>query len=109
MVNVVSVVILKCGACGTVSAPPRSLCTVCHEGPLVAQSVPGTGTLITWTVIRRPPLAFKAEGPYAVAIVELDAGVAVTGRLAEVDAAPELGARVQCVRMMGEVPVFGVG
>ena len=98
--------LLKCGACGTLSAPPRALCPQCHLEGLEPHAVPGTGTLTTWTVVRRPPLAFKAEGVYAVAIVKLDAGIEVTGRLASCDHAPALGARVRCARLMGEVPVF---
>jgi uncharacterized OB-fold protein len=44
----------------------------------------------SWTVIRRPPLRFRGEGPYAVAVVDLSAGVRVTGRLSRI---PEDGLR----------------
>jgi uncharacterized protein len=40
-----------------------------------------TGKILTHTIIRTPPAAFKDESPYAVAIVELDDGPRVTTQL----------------------------
>jgi len=50
------------------------------------QAVAGRGTLAAWTTIRKPPLAFRDQGPYDVAVVDLVAGLRVTGRIASQDA-----------------------
>ena len=40
-----------------------------------------TGTVYTETVVHSAPEAFAAEAPYQIAIVSLDAGGRVTGRV----------------------------
>ena len=82
--------ILKCPDCGKLAAPPRQLCPSCHSAKIAAHDVEGVGTLLTWTVIRRPPQAFRDEGAYPVAVVALAAGVPVAVRLKHADGAPEL-------------------
>jgi uncharacterized OB-fold protein len=98
--------VLRCGACGALDAGPREICPRCHEAALQRHAVAGEGTLLTWTVIRRPPAAFRAEGSYAVAVIELDAGVKVTGRLEAPDDVKGLGARVKLVRSKDGVAIF---
>lgn len=65
-------------------------------------SVPGEGRLLTWTEIRRPPAGLEVDGPYRVAVIDLDAGVQVTGRLQGI---AKLELRVICTRA-GPPPVF---
>src|SRR5688572_18769843 len=89
--------ILKCDACGALDPGPRDICPKCHASALRPHSVDGSGALVSWTIIRRPPAAFRAEGEYGVAIVRLDAGVTVTGRIGTSDPAMHLGVRVVTV------------
>ena len=99
-----TVAVMRCAACGTLDPGPRDLCPNCHARLGPAQ-VAGDGTLVSWTLIRRPPAAFRDDGAYAVAIVKLDAGVQVTGRLAEPgNAAP--GARVAAAGRHRETTLF---
>jgi uncharacterized OB-fold protein len=42
--------------------------------------VPASGTLVSWTTIRKPPLRFKAEGTYHVGVFDLDNGQRISGR-----------------------------
>ncbi len=98
--------ILRCSDCGAVAAPPRRLCPGCRRARLVPGDAAGVGRLVSWTVIRRPPLARRELGPYAVCVVDLDCGVRLTGRLAEGEDAPAPGARVRCVARDGAVPIF---
>lgn len=101
--------LLKCTACGTLAAKPRELCPKCHASGLANHSVEGVGTLMTWTVVRRPPQAFREEGAYAVCVVALDAGVPVTGRLKSLADGAEEPKPGQRVRMTAEhrgAPVF---
>ena len=50
-------------------------------------------------LIRRPPTQFRAKGPYTIAVVDLDAGVRLTGRLASVSENIKPGADVAFVGM----------
>ena len=95
------ITILQCTDCRTLSAPPHQLCPKCHSTGIAPHRVDGIGTLLSWTVIRRPPQAFRDGGIYNVAVVALSAGVPVTGRLelAEGAGEPPAGA---AVRMIGE-------
>lgn len=101
MVNV-----LRCHNCGTLDAGPREICPSCHESALQRHEVAGDGRLLTWTVIRRPPAAFRTEGSYGVAVIELDAGVKVTGRIEQPDDVKGLGTRVTLASKVNGVPVF---
>src|SRR6185295_19807700 len=102
--NMVSV--LKWSSCGALDAGPREICPHCHEAALQTHEVAGDGALVTWTMIRRPPAAFRSEGSYAVAVVKLDAGVKVTGRLENPEDVNDLGARVTLAGSRDGVAIF---
>ena len=99
--------VLKCSKCGALDPGPRALCPRC-QAPLAAATAPATGTLVSWTLIRRPPASFKEDGQYAVAVVRLDAGVQVTGRLVKPDEQARPGARVTARAKLREIPLFEV-
>lgn len=65
-----------------------------------------TGTLFTYTIIRKPPAAFADDGVYAVCVVDMADGKRVTGRLDRYEPAPEMGAAVTIVGRAGGIPVF---
>lgn len=102
--------ILRCARCGRLDPGPRELCAACYSPDMEPCAVPGDGVLVSWTLVRRPPTRFKGDGPYAVAVVDLDCGVRLTGRLAEVPLdeadAPPLGARLAFVGDDGGIAVF---
>ncbi len=100
--------VLRCTTCGRLDPGPRELCTSCQAGPLDAAEVPATGILVSWTMIRRPPTAFRDEGEYAVAVVALNAGVQITGRLTFAGDGPPPGIWVVAAETNGDVPVFQV-
>ncbi len=75
---------------------------------MVSIDVPGTGRLVSWTTIRRAPTAFREQAPYHVAVVDLDAGARVTGRLLAPEAECCPGSRVVCVGLIDDIPLFGV-
>ena len=93
--------ILKCGDCGKLAAPPHQLCPSCHSAKIAPHKVDGSGTLLSWTVIRRPPQAFRDEGAYPVAVVALTAGVPIAVRWKHPEGAPEPASGAP-VRMTGE-------
>lgn len=99
--------VMACEACGALDPGPRDLCPRCHAR-LKPATVAGDGMLLSWTLIRRPPAAFKEDGQYAVAVVKLDAGVQVTGRLADPGEAVKPGARVSATGRHRSTTVFRV-
>ena len=103
--------ILRCATCGLQTGAPRQLCPGCHGSELTTVPVEGAGRLVSWTMIRRPPQAFRDEGAYLVAVVALDAGVPVTVRLRLPEGAPEpaAGARVRMTAEHKGAAVFEVG
>lgn len=102
--------ILRCADCGRLDPGPRELCPACHGPNMQPCAVPGDGVLVSWTLVRRPPLRFKAHGPYAVAVVDLDCGVRLTGRLSHVPEdeadAPPLGGRMRFAGDADGIVVF---
>ena len=98
--------LLRCADCGKLSVPPRERCAGCLSAQLDACDLPGEGTVVAATVIRRPPLALRDRGPYLVAMVRTDAGPFVTGRIEGTDDLPAPGTRVRLNRYDGESPVF---
>jgi uncharacterized OB-fold protein len=99
--------VLRCPACGALDPGPRLLCANCGSPGLLAHKVSGAGTVASWTVIHRPPARFRGDGPYAVAVVDLSAGVRVTGRLSRIPEDGLLpGAAVVAVDQSQQVIVF---
>ncbi len=103
-----SITIVRCADCGALDPTPRGVCRACLSDRLERVGVAGTGALAAATLIRRPPKGVDADGPYAVAVVDLDAGVRVVGRLARPASAPTPGSRVALRGWQAATPVFDV-
>jgi len=41
----------------------------------------GHGTIATFTVVRYPPIGFESESPYVVALIDIEDGPRVIGRV----------------------------
>lgn len=70
-----------CEDCETVLLPPRPACYACGSRDVYVEEQPRTGEVVSYTAVHTPPPAFEAEAPYTVAIVELDSGARLTGRV----------------------------
>jgi uncharacterized OB-fold protein len=67
--------IRKCKDCGTLHFMPRHLCPECWSDQLEWVESKGRGSVHSFTVIRRAPVATFAERtPYVVALIDLDEG-----------------------------------
>ena len=75
---------IRCGSCGELAIPPKELCPSCHERRWDLVPLHGTGSVVSFTVIRIPPRGRLAEAPYAVAVVKLDEGVSLLGRIVDI-------------------------
>jgi uncharacterized OB-fold protein len=75
------IMVQRCGDCDRRQFPPRAHCSECGSRGLSWEEVQGSGTIYAKTVNRRAPEpAFEKLLPYAVALVDLDAGVRVMAR-----------------------------
>lgn len=70
-----------CKSCGEVLVPPRPACYVCGSRDITVESQPRTGEVYSYTNLYTPPPAFEDEAPYTIAVVELDSGARLTGRV----------------------------
>ena len=102
---------IRCGNCGELAIPPKELCPSCHERRWELVPLHGTGSVASFTVIRIPPRGRLAEAPYAVAVVKLDEGVSLLGRIVDIplDALTAgLSVRFRPV-LLGEQVIIGFG
>ena len=103
----------KCGSCGTVDFPPRSVCPKCGRrsvGRMQRFRLAGKGTVISFTVIHDAPEAFELMKPYALAIVELDEGARLTTQIIDVENEQvKIGMRVESAfRKLGSEGEAGI-
>ncbi len=75
---------IKCGQCGELAIPPKEFCPGCQQRAWSPVPLSGTGTVTSFTIIRVPPRGAPAPVPYAVAVVKLDEGVSLLGRVVDV-------------------------
>jgi uncharacterized protein len=86
----------RCTSCRQWLQPPLERCRYCAAATSFEEAS-GTGTIYSFIVIRHPSVpAFVRRLPYVVALVDLDEGVRLPGRIVGMD--PEVvqvGLRVQ--------------
>lgn len=70
-----------CGACGKYIYYPRPRCPNCMSDDLKWERVSGRGQLYSYTIVRRASTRSFADGPYVLAIIELDEGPRMTTNL----------------------------
>jgi len=75
---------LRCAGCGALVVPPKEFCPTCQARRWEPVPLSGAGNVISFTVIRIPPRGRAPEAPYAVAVVKLDEGLSMLGRLVEI-------------------------
>ena len=73
--------VYKCYKCGNVQAPPAYLCGSCKSCNLEETEVSGEGVLYTYSTVHIPLASLESEAPYTIAIVDLEGGCRITGRL----------------------------
>lgn len=90
-------VIRKCKSCSQFHFMPRHLCPACWSDQLEWVDAKGTGTVHSFTVIRRAPApAFAANAPYVVALIDLDEGPRMVTNILGADALEtKIGDRVK--------------
>jgi len=91
----------KCTCCGKVFFPKRSICPVCRRssiGKMSEHKLSKEGRIYSYSVIYEAPAENSILRPYAVAMVETDDGVKITGQLVDADLTSlEIGMPVRAV------------
>lgn len=88
-------VIQRCGSCGALRWPPLAGCPECRGRDGTWDEVTPSGTIWSFVVYHRAFAAeLKNEIPYTVAMVQLDDGPYLVGRLVPGGKAPAVGDRV---------------
>lgn len=79
----------RCMDCGKWVFYPRAACPHCGRVALEWRPVSGRGMVYSFTIVHRAPSPeLQASTPYLVALVELEEGVRLMGRLVGVPADP---------------------
>jgi uncharacterized OB-fold protein len=103
----------KCGSCGKIYFPRRSICPTCRRasmGKMGPYKLKDEGTVFTYSIIHEAPAENSNLKPYAVAMIMTGDGVLMTGQLVDVDIEKiEIGMPVRAVlRKIGEDGHSGV-
>lgn len=89
-------VLPECGICGYLQWPPEQVCPECQHTDREWREFPAVGTLWSYAIYHRAlDPAFAEDIPYAVGLVELDAGRKMYGLMTGDHAALRIGARVR--------------
>ena len=78
----------KCGNCGRIFFPARSFCPVCRRasaGKMEEYALSRTGKVFSFSIVHEAPESNILQKPYAVAMIETDDGVKITGQLVDVE------------------------
>ena len=75
---------IRCGRCGALAIPPKEFCENCQQREWQPVPLSGTGTIVSYTVIRVAPRGRGGEVPYAIVVVKLDEGVSLLGRVVDI-------------------------
>lgn len=70
-----------CEECETRLIPPRPACYACGSHSLQLEEQSHSGTIVSYTSANRPPSGFESLAPYSIAIVELESGGRILGRV----------------------------
>jgi len=84
-----------CTDCGTAMLPPRTACYDCGSRAVTIEQQPRRGVVESFTTVHRPPSAFADLAPFPVAVVELDSGARLTGRVDADTDEIEIGSAVE--------------
>ncbi len=103
----------RCASCGKVYFPVRHICPKCRRssiGKMERHRLSGKGRVHSFSVVHDAPPQLAVLKPYAVAIVEMDEGVKVTGQLVDVEIEEiDIGMGVEAVlRKLGDEGPAGI-
>jgi uncharacterized OB-fold protein len=78
----------RCDACATLFWYPRDLCPRCGSRQVSWVQASGRGRLAAFVVNHTPHPSYAAEGPYVIALVELDEGLRMMTNIVGIEPDP---------------------
>ncbi|MFC4123172.1 Zn-ribbon domain-containing OB-fold protein [Nonomuraea zeae] len=81
--------IQRCQTCARHYFYPRPSCPHCGGDQIEWVRASGRATLYSYVINHRPAPGFEEEGPYAIAVVELEEGVRMMTNIVGVENTPE--------------------
>ena len=78
----------KCGNCGSLDFPPRTVCPRCGRksvGKMDRVKLSGKGTVVSYTVVHEAPAQYEMMKPYVLAIIEMEERCRLTSQIIDVD------------------------
>lgn len=85
--------VFECVKCGKKYVQLKTICPNCRNIDFHLIELPGEGRVFSYTKIHVSSQDFSHLTPYTVALIEMEQGLRVTGR---VNTSVEIGDRVQC-------------
>jgi hypothetical protein len=82
-----------CQKCGWADFYPAETCPHCSSNTKQTP-LSGVGKVVTFTEIRYPPTGFENQAPYVVAIINIEGGPRVIGRISNPNDEVKIGADV---------------
>jgi uncharacterized protein len=79
----------RCRACGKPYFYPRPICPSCGSTDVEWFTASGQATLYSYVINHRPARGFEADGPYAIAVVELAEGPRMMTNIVGIPNTPE--------------------
>ncbi|MDR8413176.1 Zn-ribbon domain-containing OB-fold protein [Nonomuraea sp. 3-1Str] len=79
----------RCRGCKRHYFYPRPACPHCGSGDVAWVTTGGRATLVSYVINHRPAPGFEDDGPYAIALVELEEGVRMMTNIVGVEITPE--------------------
>jgi uncharacterized OB-fold protein len=103
----------RCGSCGKVFFPKRTICPQCRRaglGKMEEYRLKREGKIFSFSVVYEASAENSILKPYAVAMVETDDGVRITGQIVDADLNEiKIGMPVRVVfRKIGEESPSGI-
>ena len=81
--------IQRCADCGRPYFYPRPVCPACASRNVDWFTASGQATLYSYVISHRPARGFEADGPYAIAVVELAEGPRMMTNIVGIPNTPE--------------------
>lgn len=79
----------RCRPCDQLYFPPRPFCPRCLSDDVAWESTSGRGRLHSYVINHRGGPGFQEDGPYAIAIVQLDEGPRMMSNIVGIANTPE--------------------
>jgi hypothetical protein len=84
----------KCKNCGFIQHHSHIRCLKCKNEQFTITEPSGKATLISYTILKAPPMEFRDKHSYALGIIEFENGIRLMGQIKE-NADLEIGIEVK--------------